>query len=142
MPNAGPVNWQPIGQMPLVASMIHGSLDDTSKHLQTLTEARTQPHVLDDATIDRVEQVHTGQMDFIDIYTQQISCWRTEKPSADRTRELDRMGAQNAHSRAVTADVLALASELRDGTIERVLAMTDAELGLHALLTNRQSGRR
>ena len=52
------------------------------------------------------------------------------------------MAAQNGHLRAVTADVLALASELRKGTIERVLAMSDVELGLHALLTNRQSGRR
>ncbi len=42
----------------------------------------------------------------------------------------------------MTADVLALAQELRKGTIERVLGMSDIELGLHALLTNRQQGRR
>ena len=98
MPNTDPVNWQPIGQMPLIASMIDGALDDTSKHLQTLTGARTQPHVLDDATIDRVEQVHTEQMDFIDIYTQQISRWRAEKPSPSQIRELDRMGRRTGSS--------------------------------------------
>ncbi|GAC1625208.1 MAG: hypothetical protein NVS4B4_09220 [Bradyrhizobium sp.] len=142
MPNAEPVNWQPIGQMPLIASMIDGSLNDTSKHLQTLTEARTQPHVLDDATIDRVEQVHTEQMDFIDIYTQQISRWRAEKPSPSQTRELDRMAAQNQRLRAVTAKVLELAAELRKGAIERVMGMTDLELGLQALLGTRPSGLR
>ena len=51
--------------------------------------------MLDDATIDRVEQVHTEQMEFIDIYTRQISRWRTEKPSASQMRELDRMEKQN-----------------------------------------------
>jgi len=95
--------------------------------------------VLDDATIDRV---HAEHLEFVNIYAQQISRWRTEKPSADRTRELDRMEAQNKHLRAVTADVLALATELRKGTIERVLGMSDLELGLQALLGSRDPGRR
>jgi hypothetical protein len=73
MPNANPVNWQPISQMKLIASMIDDALGDTRKHLPTLTRARARPHVLDDATIDRVEQVHTEQMEFVDIYTQQIA---------------------------------------------------------------------
>jgi hypothetical protein len=107
-----------------------------------LTEARTQPHVLDDATIDRVEQVHNEQMDFIDIYAQQISRWRAEKPSPSQTRELDRMAAQNRQLRAVTAELLALAAELRNGTIERVMDMTDLELGLQALLGTQPSRRR
>ncbi|WP_420608313.1 hypothetical protein [Novosphingopyxis sp.] len=142
MPHKDPVNWQPISEMPLIASMIDGALEDTREHMETLTKARTRPHVLDDATIDRTERVHTEQLEFVDIYAQQISRWRTERLSADQTRELDRMEAQNGHLRAVTADVLALASELRKGTIERVLAMSDVELGLHALLTNQPSGRR
>ena len=142
MPHKDPVNWQPISEMPLIASMIDGALEDAREHMETLTKARTRPHALDDATIDRTERVHTEQMEFVEIYAQQISRWRTENLSADQARELDRMAAQNGHLRAVTADVLALASELRKGTIQRVLAMSDVELGLHALLTNRQSGRR
>jgi hypothetical protein len=142
MPNANPVNWQPISQMKLIASMIDDALGDTREHLQTLTRARARPHVLDDATIDRVEQVHTEQMEFVDIYTQQIARWRTEKPSSAQTRELDRMQEQNQQLHVVTADVLALASELRKGTIDRVLAMTDLELGLQALLGTNPSGRR
>ena len=113
MPHEGPVNWQPIRQMPFIARMIDDALDDTRKHLETLSEARVRPHVLDDATLDRVEQVHTKQLQFVDIYAQQISRWRAEKPSEDQTRELDRMEAQNGHLRAAIADILALAGELR-----------------------------
>ncbi len=142
MPHKDPVNWQHIREMPLIACMIDGALDDTREHLETLAGARTRPHVLDGATIDRVERVHAEQLEFADIYAQQISRWRTEKPSKDQTRELDRTEAQNGHLCAVTADVLALASKLRKGTIERVMTMSDVELGLQALLGHRQPGTR
>jgi hypothetical protein len=73
-------------------------------------------------------------MEFVDIYTRQISRWRKEKPSAAQSKELDRMDEQNQQLRLVTADILALASELREGTIERVLGMSDLELSLQYLL--------
>ncbi len=142
MPKTNQVNWQPISQMPLISSMIDTALNDTREHLGTLSKAKDRPHVLDDATIDRVDRVHTEQMEFIDIYTRQIARWRTEKPSASQARELDRMEKQNQQLRGVTADVLTLARELRKGTIERVLGMSDLELGIQAVLANRSSGRR
>jgi hypothetical protein len=142
MPKATRVNWQPISRMPLIAGMIKGSLDDTREHLGTLIKAQDRPHVLDNATIDRVEQVHAEQMEFVDLYTRQIGRWRTEKPSAAQVSELDRMEKQNRQLRDVTADVLALAAELRKATIERVLDMTDLELGLQSLLGSQISGRR
>ena len=141
MPKTNQVNWQPISQMPLIASMITTSLNDTREHLGTLTKAKDRPHVLDDATIDRVEQVHTEQMNYVEIYTQQISRWRKEKPSAAQADELDRMDKQNQQLQALTADVLALASELRKGAIERVLGMSDLELGLQYLLSEQSSNR-
>jgi nitrogen-specific signal transduction histidine kinase len=137
MPQADPVNWQSISKMPLIASMIDGALDDTRDHIETLTKARTRPHVLDDATIDRVERVHNEQLEFVDIYAQQIRRWRTESPTADQTRDLDRMEEQNRQLRAVTVNVLALAHELRKGTIDHIMEMNDVELGLQTLLGNR-----
>jgi hypothetical protein len=137
MPANDQVHWQPISQMPLITSMIDTALDDTREHLATLTKAKARPHVLDNATIGRVERVHTEQMEFIAIYTQQISRWRDEKPSDSQTSTLDRMATRNQQLRDVTADVLALARELRKGTIERILTMGDAELGLQSLLGNR-----
>ena len=98
--------------------------------------------MLDDATIGRVERVHTEQLEFVDIYDRQISRWRTEKPTADQTRKLDRMEEQNRQLRAVTMEVLALAGELRKGSIDRIMGMSDIELGLQALRGNRSSSRR
>ena len=141
MPNANQVHWQPISQMPLISSMIDTALNDTREHLGTLSKAKDRPHVLDDATIDRVEQVHGEQMDYVEIYAHQISRWRNEKPSAAQSRELDRMDEQNQQLRSVTAEILALASELRKGTIDRVLDMSDLELGLQYLLGRQSSDR-
>ena len=134
MPNIDHIQWQPISQMPLVARMIDESVTDTRNHLATLTKARTKRHLLDDATIDRVERVHAEQKEFAAIYAQQIQRWRADRPSATQARELDRMNAQNQQLQEVTAKVLALAAELRQGTINRIMDMSDLELGLQALL--------
>ncbi len=142
MAKTEPVNWQPISQIPLIASMISTSLTETREHLGTLTKAKDRPHVLDDATIDRIEQVHTEQMEFVGIYSQQIARWRAGKPFPARITELDRMDTQNQQLREVTKAVLDLAGELRKGTIDRVLGMSDLELGLQALLQAPLSGRR
>jgi hypothetical protein len=77
--------------MPLIASMITASLNDTQQHLDTLARAKDRPHVLDDEIIDRVEQAHTEQMQYVEIYAQQIIRWRAEKPLADNADALDRM---------------------------------------------------
>lgn len=137
-----PVDWQPMSAMPLVAGLIDGALEDTRGHLGTLAEARARPHVLDDATLDRVERVHAEQMGFVGVYARQIERWRGEGPSEDQARELDRMEAQNGRLRAATAEVLALAGQLRQGTIDRVMATGDTELGLQALFGGRRHGRR
>jgi hypothetical protein len=134
MPSSRHVNWQPISQMPLVASLIDSAMNDTTDHIRTLTKARSRPHVLDDATIDRVERVHREQLEFVDIYAEQLRRWRDEGPSAAQQLELDRLEEQNHRLREVTTEVLTLATELRKGTIDRIMAMSDLELGLQALL--------
>ena len=37
------ITWQPLSEMPLIAGLIDGGLDDTREHLATLTRAREQP---------------------------------------------------------------------------------------------------
>ena len=90
--------------------------------------------MLDDATIDRIERAHGEQLEFVDIYAKQLRRWRDEGPSASQRLELDRLEEQNHRLREVTTEVLALATELRNGTIDRIMDMSDLELGLQALV--------
>jgi hypothetical protein len=52
------------------------------------------------------------------------------------------MDTQNQQLREATKAVLDLAGELRKGTIDRVLGMSDLELGLQAFLQTPLSGSR
>lgn len=126
--------WQPISAMPLIGGMIAGALEDTREHLATLAEARSRPHVLDDEALDRSGRVHGEQLEFVAIYEQQIGRWRAGVPSATQVRELDGIEEQACQLRVATEQVLALLGELRRGSIDRVMGLSDAELGLQALL--------
>jgi hypothetical protein len=63
----------------------------------------------------RVQRVHGEQLEFVDIYAEQVRRWRAEGPPATQRRELDRLEQQNRRLRQVTTEVLALAAELRKG---------------------------
>jgi hypothetical protein len=123
MPSSEPVNWQPMSQTPLVADLIDGALRHTRDHLHTLTKARAKPTCPRRRHCRSHRAVHREQLEFVDIYAEQIQRWRTQGPSAAQTRELDHLKEQDRHVRAVTTDVLALAQELRKGTIDRIMAM-------------------
>jgi signal transduction histidine kinase len=127
-------HWQPLTALPLIASLIDGELADGQEHYATLLAVRDRPHVLDDAAVERSIKLHTEQRDFLWVFAEQLARWRNERPSDAQRRELDRLEGELGRLRAVLGDILALAEELQQGTIERVLAKSDLELGLEALL--------
>lgn len=127
-------NWQPLTALPLIASLIDGGLADGQEHHATLLSVRDRPHVLDDATVERSLKLHTEQRDFLWVFAEQIARWRNERPTNAQRRELDRLEGQLKRLRAVLGDILQLAEELKQGTIERVMAKSDLELGIEALL--------
>ena len=127
-------HWQPLTALPLIASLIDGELADGQEHYATLLSVRDRPYVLDDATVQRSIKLHTEQRDFLGVFAEQLSRWRHEHPTDAQRRELDRLEGQLESLRAVLTNILELAEELQQGTIERVLAKSDLELGLEALL--------
>ena len=133
-------HWQPITTLPLIASLIDGELADGQEHYATLLAVRDRPYVLDDATVERSIKLHTEQRGFLGVFAEQLARWRHEQPTSAQRRELDRLEGQLERLRAVLSDILELAEELQRGTIERVLAKSDLELGIEALLrmTNRR----
>ncbi len=77
---------------------------------------------------------------FLGCFAEQLARWRHERPTSTQSRELDRLDGQLERLRTVLENILQLAEELKQGTIERVLAKSDLELGLEALL-RRANGR-
>lgn len=132
-------HWQPLTALPLITSLIDGELADGQEHHAALLSVRDRPYVLDEATVERSIKLHTEQRDFLGVFAEQLARWCHEHPTDAQRRELDRLDGQLERLRKVLSAILELAEELQQGTIERVLAKSDLELGLEALLrgTNR-----
>lgn len=125
---------QPISQLPLVASLIDGGVEEAAAQRQILTEARTRPHLLDDATLDRVDQVYREEQEWLAGCEEQLRRWRQDRPSSAEEREIDRLAEEIERLKPIVAEILALSAEIRTGTIDRIMEMSDAELGLKTLL--------
>lgn len=68
--------------MPLIAYAIDGMTDSAEEQLTNLQEAETRPHVLDDATVDRLIRVYTEQKEDLWLYEEQLARWRAQTPTA------------------------------------------------------------
>jgi hypothetical protein len=128
-------DWQPISRLPLIGSMIDGMLEDAEEHYQTLLQASPKPHVLDDYTVGRVFEVFGKQKDDLWLFEEQLAHWKMDKLSVGQRHEVDRLTEQVGRCRTVIDSILSLAEQLKQGTIEKVLAKSDLELGLEFLLS-------
>ena len=126
--------WQASSRVFITGTMIDGMLEGAREQYATLLEARPTPHVLDDYTVVRVVEVYTAQRGDLWLWDEQLRRWDAEDLTPLRRREVQRLQGQMAALRTVVGEILALADELGQGTIERVLAKDDAELGLETLL--------
>ena len=133
MPQPQP-QWQPISQLTLIASHIDGMLEAAQEQYETLQPARAKPHVLDNYTVGRVTEVFTVQKNDLWLFDEQLKRWAAQSLIPRQRQEVQRLTGQMATLRQVITDILALADELKKGTIEQVLGKSDEELGLDVLL--------
>jgi hypothetical protein len=137
IPDEQTPNWQPISFLPNIAWMIDGMLESAQEVHGSLQQARLRPHVMDDYTISRVCEAHGTQLDDLWLYEKQLSRWQTPAPSKAEQQEITRLNQQLAELRRVLTSTLALADEMKDHTIEKILAKDDFELGLELLMGKR-----
>ena len=128
-------DWQPISRLPLIGSMIDGMLQDAEEHYQTLLQVSPEPRVFDDYTVGRVFEVFGSQKNDLWLFEEQLARWKMDKVSVGERHEVDRLTEQVGRCRTVIDSILSLAEQLKEGTIEKVLAKSDLELGLEFLLS-------
>jgi hypothetical protein len=127
-------NWQPITFLPNIAEMIDGMLESAQNVYGSLQQARSRPHVMDDYTIGRVREVHGAQLDDLWLYEEQLRRWQTPAPTEAQQQEITRLNRQLAELRGVLTAAIALADDMKDSTIEKIMAKDDFELGLDFLM--------
>ena len=130
----GEPNWQPISMLAVIAGMTDEGLRDAREQYATLLEVRPKPYVLDDATIARLKRVTAESVGWCEVYEQQLQRWRAGPLTEAQAREVDRLLKATREAGTVHTQILELADELAQGTIERQLAKSDIELGLEYVL--------
>jgi len=126
--------WQPIEALAIVAAHIDGMLQADREQYETLLQAKPKPHVLDDYTVNRVIAAFTTQRNDFGLFDQQLQRWAALPLSDQQRREVERLVEQMRLLRENNEQVLTLARELSKGTIDKVMAKSDVELGLEMLM--------
>src|SRR6266487_3241433 len=126
--------WQPIETLWTFATHIDGMLESSQEQYETLQEAKPKPHVLDDYTVNRVITAFTTQIADLWLFDEQLKRWSAETLTPEQWTEVVRLVEQMRRLREVDNQVLALVRELSKGTIEKVMAKSDEELGLEFLM--------
>ena len=122
-------NWYPVSKLGWFTGHIREGITVT-RQLELLQPARSQPYLLDDATVARIIRVHRDQAGDLDLFRNQADLWKASPGLTETQRAgVAAYEALIAQLRQVNSEVLAVAAELADGTIETVLSKSDLELG-------------
>ena len=119
--------------MPTIAFIIDGMLNEAQEQHRTLSEVRDKPHVLDDATVDRVLEVYTTQLEDIWLFDEQLSRWKKGRLDPVQRQEVGRLTKEVEELREACQQIISLAAEIKKGTIDRILEKSDFELGMDIL---------
>ncbi len=138
LPDEEPID-QPIAMLPTLAAIVDDSVQNAQEHYATLCQARSKPHVLDDATLARSRRVYEEEREWAAVYERQIPRWRNQRLSVAQRDQVDRLADEVAASRAIAEMILGLIAELEPGTIDAIGGTDDAQLGLEVLLGRRPS---
>jgi hypothetical protein len=122
--------WQPITRLSKIAHHIDGMLESAEENYGNLQEAKPKPHVLDDYTVGRVISVFATQRDDLWLFDEQLRLWKARQLTATQRAEVERLQGQMKRLREVITSILALADELKERTMEKVMAKSDVGLGL------------
>lgn len=90
--------------------------------------------MLDDATLDRVERVWGETEADHWVFVEQVARWKRESLSPGQRQVVESLEEQVTALGELLGAILALAKELRPGTIDRIMEKSDIELGLEYFL--------
>ena len=126
--------WQPISMLPGLGPHIDGMLESSEEQYATLLEAKPKPHVLDNYTVGRVISAFTKQIADLHLFDEQLQHWASGEITPEQQAEIERLQGQMKRLRETDEQVLMLARELSQGTIENVMSKSDEQLGLEMLM--------
>lgn len=126
--------WQPISSLTKIVTAMDGMLEETQEFHSTLSEARGKAHVLDDETLDRVDGQYHDRQEHLDLFAEQLRRWQALELGGEQRTSVEGLLRDVEAAKTAVEEVLALSSELRERTIDRVMELSDMETGLMTML--------
>jgi len=127
------IQWHPISMLPTFAFMVDGMREESLVQLSNMRGVVDKPHVLGDATLNRVFDLYDKQLDDQRYFVEQFSRWKQGHLSAEQAKEIDRLVKQSATLKEVNEEILKIAHSIKHETIDQILAMDDVELAIAVL---------
>ncbi len=119
--------------MPAYTEIIIGELTQTEEQYETFVQASSKPHVLDDSIVNRAIKAYEEQLTFIPLHEKQLNWWLSEDLTDAQRYQVKDLKNKLPVLQEKTEQLLALLTELRKGTLDRILEMDDEELGRKVL---------
>ncbi|MGU4701509.1 hypothetical protein K6L09_33105 [Burkholderia cepacia] len=89
--------------------------------------------MLDDATLGRIRQGYREQREFLPVQREQFRRWQSEVSTPEQREMLAHLTARTDQMSAMQDRILALVNELSQGTIDRIMVVSDADLAAAVL---------
>ena len=120
--------WQPLSKLPMIAWAITGMADEAATQVGNLREAQGRPHVLDDATVNRVIASYTEQQGDLWLYEEQLRRWQVGKLTTAQRTEIAGHTQRLAGLRAVIATILDRPASQQPRTMRGLVPRSDDAL--------------
>jgi len=89
--------------------------------------------LLDDALVARVLRLYRAQLEDLRLYEDQLAHWQQGLVIPRQRQGMERLAAQLVRLRAESEAIVTLAQELKENTIEQILARDEVQLALDVL---------
>lgn len=131
-------NWQPVAAVTTLTGHVAEQLADTRIQLALIEQARptrADAKILGDHDVSETLRVY-GVMatDYEHLFAEQGRRWQAETLDPGTTAKVEVYVALVADHLALLDEILTLARQIEPHTIEKILAKSDAELGIETLL--------
>lgn len=128
-------NWYTINTLDMFFKMASNQLSQVKEQYDSLLAVKDKPHVLDDQIIERVIKCYTDQKELLTPERKQFEKWeKEEKLSTTQKEKINKAYEIIDKKGKIIDDILLLSKELEKGTIDKIMAKDDIELGLEFLM--------
>lgn len=125
--------WRPISDLSLVEKGLNGTLKSSEEQYALLLKAREQI-ILDEHSIKRIIRLFNERAEYIKFYAEQVKRWEaiSNITSSDQAK-LSEFNDKIKRTKELNDNVLNLAKELENLTIDKIVSMDDVELAVNTL---------